>query len=239
VAGSQEFTAIAKLYELDEARDFDLLVLDTPPSRNALDFLDAPGRLIQFFQGRAVRLFLKPAGLGGKLFGAGTGVVFSVMKRATGVDLLEDLAVFFRTLGGLIDGISERARRVGELLTDPGTALVIVTSPEHEPVEEAIFLHRRIREARVPFAGLVVNRVRVERPAAVPAGLRDTLGEELSGRVQAAADELAILAERDAGSILRLRRELGEPPTIVVPQLPEDVHDVDGLVDVARHLFDA
>src|SRR3712207_2556506 len=113
VAGSQEFTAIAKLYELDQSRQFDVLVLDTPPSRNALDFLDAPGRLIHFFQGRAVRLFVRPAGLGGRLFGAGTGVVFSVMKRATGIDLLEDLGVFFRTIGGLVDGIAERARRVG------------------------------------------------------------------------------------------------------------------------------
>ncbi len=237
VAGSQEFTAIAKLYELDQEGDFDLLVLDTPPSRNALDFLDAPGRLIQFFQGRAVRLFLKPAGLGGRLVGAGTGVVFGVMKRATGIDLLEDLAVFFRTIGGLIDGIAERARRVGELLEDPGTAFLVVTSPEHAPVEEAIYLHRKLREAAMPFAGVVVNRVRTERRAAVPAGLRESLGEDLAGRVQQAADELSALAARDAASIERLRDELHDPPTIVVPQLPGDVHDVDGLVRVAAHLF--
>src|SRR3954469_19204950 len=84
VAGSQEFTAIAKLYELDESGDFDVLVLDTPPARNALDFLDAPGRLTRFFQGRAIRMFLRPAGL----LGRGTGLVFSVLRRITGVDLL-------------------------------------------------------------------------------------------------------------------------------------------------------
>src|ERR671917_422784 len=89
VAGSQEFTAIAKLYELDQDGSYDLLVLDTPPSRNALDFLDAPQRLKGFFGGRAVRMFLRPAGLSGKVLGRGTGMVFSLLKRVTGVDLLQ------------------------------------------------------------------------------------------------------------------------------------------------------
>src|SRR6186713_1440065 len=97
VAGSQEFTAIAKLYELDQEGDYDVLVLDTPPSRNALDFLDAPGRLTRFFQGRTLRLFLRP----GRLLGRGTGLVFSVLQRVTGVDLLRDLSTFFRSLGGM------------------------------------------------------------------------------------------------------------------------------------------
>src|ERR1700760_3937762 len=103
VAGSQEFTAIAKLYELDQEGDYDLIVLDTPPSRNALDFLDAPGRLTGFFQGRAIRIFLRPAGL----LGRGSGLVFGLLRRVTGVDLLDDLSVFFRSLGGMIDGFSE------------------------------------------------------------------------------------------------------------------------------------
>src|SRR5919206_1507354 len=94
VAGSQEFTAIAKLYELDQEGGYDLLVLDTPPSRNALDFLDAPSRLTRFFQGRAIRMFLRPAGL----FGRGTGLVFSLLERVTGVDLLRDLSGLFRDL---------------------------------------------------------------------------------------------------------------------------------------------
>src|SRR3954465_2855102 len=159
VAGSQEFTAIAKLYELDQDGGYDLLVLDTPPSRNALDFLDAPGRLTHFFQGRAIRMFLRPAGLGGRILGRGTGLAFSVMQRVTGVDLLRDLSVFFRSLGGMIDGFTERARRVGALLEDPATTFLIVTAPRHDPVEEAIFLPRRLSEAGMPFGGLVVNRV--------------------------------------------------------------------------------
>src|SRR6201991_1845044 len=155
VAGSQEFTAIAKLYELDQSGEWDVLVLDTPPSRNALDFLDAPGRLTRFFQGRAIRMFLKPAGP----FGRGTGLVFGVLRRITGVDLLRDLSAFFHALSGMIDAFTERARRVGALLEDPATTFLIVTAPRHDPVEEAIYFHRKLADAAMPFGGLVVNRL--------------------------------------------------------------------------------
>jgi anion-transporting ArsA/GET3 family ATPase len=240
VAGSQEFTAIAKLYELDRDGDFDVLVLDTPPSRNALDFLDAPNRLTRFFQGRAIRMFLRPAGLSGRILGRGTGVVFGVLQRVTGVDLLRDLSVFFRTLGGMIDGFTERARRVGALLEDPATTFLIVTAPRHDPVEEAIFFHRKLREAGMPFGGLVVNRVH-QPPAdghAVPASVAAHLGPALAERVAAATRELSALAARDAANVRRLRDELGAPPTIVVPELEDDVHDVEGLALVRSHLFD-
>src|ERR687886_1580311 len=193
VAGSQEFTAIAKLYELDQEGGYDLLVLDTPPSRNALDFLDAPARLTRFFQGRAIRMFLRPAGI----LGRGTGLVFSLLERVTGVDLLRDLSVFFRSLGGMIDGFTERARRVGALLEDPATTFVIVTAPRHDPAEEAIFFHRKLREAGMPFGGLVVNRVHRAPEAAVPA----SLGPALGARVEQTTRELTALAERDAFNI--------------------------------------
>ena len=107
---------MAKLYELDRSGRFDVLVLDTPPSRNALDFLDAPDRLTGFLEGRALRVFLAPTGLAAKVVGRGTSVVFSVLKRLTGVDLLDDLSVFFRALGGLVDGFKERADGVKALL---------------------------------------------------------------------------------------------------------------------------
>jgi anion-transporting ArsA/GET3 family ATPase len=231
VAGSQEFTAIAKLYELDQAHEFDLLVLDTPPSRNALDFLDAPSRLSGFFQGRAIKMFLRPTGL----LGRGTGMVFGLLERITGVDLLHDLSVFFRALGGMIDGFTERARRVAALLEDPGTTFVIVTAPRHDPVEEAIFFHRKLTEASMPFGGLVVNRMHqaVELDGPLPA----ELGEELAARVQTAAHELAALAEREAVYVEQLRAALGDPPTIVVPELDGDVHDVAGLALMREHLF--
>jgi anion-transporting ArsA/GET3 family ATPase len=237
VAGSQEFTAIAKLYELDQEGDYDLLVLDTPPSRNALDFLDAPARLTGFFQGRAIKMFLRPAGLGGRILGRGTGVVFGLMERLTGVDLLHDLSVFFRALGGMIDGFTERAARVGALLEDPGTTFLIVAAPRHDPVEEAIFFHRKLADAHMPFGGLVVNRVHMVGSPDGAAALQAALGDDLAGRVATAAHELAALAEREAASLARLRDRLGDPPTIVVPELDGDVHDVEGLALVRAHLF--
>jgi anion-transporting ArsA/GET3 family ATPase len=231
VAGSQEFTAIAKLYELDQDGGYDLLVLDTPPSRNALDFLDAPGRLTGFFQGRAIRMFLRPSGL----LGRGTGMVFGLMERLTGVDLLHDLSVFFRALGGMIDGFTERARRVGALLEDPGTTFLIVTAPRHDPVEEAIFFHRKLAAASMPFGGVVVNRLHA--PPGPDGALPDGLDEDLAARVVTAAHEVQALAEREAASVERLRTELGDPPMILVPELDGDVHDVEGLALVRGHLF--
>src|SRR4051794_1611943 len=232
VAGSQEFTAIAKLYELDQEGGFDLLVLDTPPSRNALDFLDAPDRLTGFFQGRAIRIFLRPAGLGGRVIGAGTGVVFSVLRRVTGVDLLDDVSGFFRAMGGMIDDIAERGRHVKALLADPATTFLLISSLERDPVDETIYFHRRLREQKLPFGGLIVNRVRPEVPESaedLAGALEGELGSDLARRVARTAGEAAALASRDAANLARLRLALGDPPVVAVPQLPGDVHDLEGL----------
>src|SRR5271170_5757605 len=115
VAGSQELSAITKLYELHHERDFDVIVLDTPPSRNALDFLEAPTRLLGFLEGRALKVFVMPGGPTARLFGRSTGLVFAIFARVSGVDLLGDLSRFFRSLSGVIDGFGERARRVAYL----------------------------------------------------------------------------------------------------------------------------
>jgi anion-transporting ArsA/GET3 family ATPase len=242
VAGSQEFTAIAKLYELDREHDFDLLVLDTPPSRNALDFLDAPERLTDFFEGRALQVFLRPTGLGMRIVGRGTGVVFSVLKRVTGIDLLQDLSVFFRALGGLVDGFRERATQVGALLADPATTFLLVTSPEREPVEEAIFFRRKLADAGMPFGGLVINRVQDDTlgdidPEGLAEELEPELGRKLALKVVDNFRDFHVLAMRDRQSIARLADELGSPPTTLVPHLDDDVHDVEGLARIERYLF--
>ncbi|MDX6684862.1 MAG: hypothetical protein QOF86_990, partial [Baekduia sp.] len=200
VAGSQEFTAVAKLYDLDRSGEFDVIVLDTPPSRNALDFLDAPDRLTGFLEGRALRLFLAPTGIAARVVGRGTSVVFSVLRRVTGVDLMEDLSVFFSALSGVLDGFRERAAGVKELLTDPATTFLIVTSPEREPVDEAIFFHGKLLEARMDFGGLVVNRVHPldggPAQADLPA-LEKALGDPvLAGKVAKAYAEERALGER-------------------------------------------
>jgi anion-transporting ArsA/GET3 family ATPase len=242
VAGSQEFTAVAKLYELHRSGRFDVLVLDTPPSRNALDFLDAPDRLTAFFEGRALRLLLTPTGLAAKVMGRGTSVLFGALKRLTGVDLLRDLSLFFRALGGLFDGFRERAEGVKALLADPTTTFLVVSSPEREPVEEAIFFAGKLAEAGMPFGGLIVNRVTPAvgldaEPDAVAAELEPRLGAELAGKVAAAYRDARALARRDAEAIARLRAAVGDDDPVLVPQLGGDVHDVGGLARVHEHLF--
>jgi anion-transporting ArsA/GET3 family ATPase len=241
VAGSQEFTAVAKLYELDRSGLYDVLVLDTPPSRNALDFLDAPDRLTGFFEGRALRVFLAPTGLAARVVGRGTSVVFSVLKRLTGVDLLEDLSVFFRALGGLIEGFKERAAGVKALLRDEGTTFVVVSSPEREPVEEAIFFAGKLRDAGMRFGGLVINRVHPldgGPPEADLEALTKALGDpKLAAKVARTYAEERALAERDQAAIEHLCAATGERNPIVIPQLDGDVHDVDGLVAIHGHLF--
>ncbi len=233
VAGSQEYTAMAKLYELDRDGGFDTIVLDTPPSRNALDFLDAPERLTGFLEGRALRALLVPTGFAARVVGRGTSVLLHGLRRVTGVEMLDDLSGFFRSLAGLLDGFRERASGVQRLLADPATGFVIVTSPEREPVEEAIFFGRELARAGLPFAGLIVNRVHAPVRGDVPGGL----GPALGAKVREAAAEVEVLAGRDSAAIARLATELDAPDPAVVPHLAGDVHDVDGLVAIYRHLF--
>ena len=241
IAGSQEFSAVAKLYEISRSERFDVVVLDTPPSRNALDFLDAPDRLTDFFEGRALKLFLVPTGIAAKVMSRGTTVVFAILKRLSGVDLLDDVAALFRALGGLIDGFREIAAAVKALLADPATTFLIVTSPEREPAAEAVFFHGKLREAGMPFGGLIVNRAAVADASlgdvvAVRAALRGELGDALAGKVAQSVADHQQLAARDAESIERLKVTLDEPDPIVVPRLDGDVQDVDGLLALYRHL---
>ena len=147
VAGSQEYMAMEKLFELHREGRYDLLVLDTPPSASAFDFLEAPGKLAAFIDSRSLQLFTAPGRLGLRLFGRGGGVLFSVMRRATGIDLLEDLSEFFRSFGDMSRGFRERAEHVQSLLASPRTAFVLVTSPRRRAIGEAVEFHRRLFDA--------------------------------------------------------------------------------------------
>ena len=129
LAGSQEYMAMEKLFELYAEDRYDLLVLDTPPTRNALDFLEAPRRLMQFIEGRALQVFMRPTGFGMRVFGRGTSMMFSVLRRVTGVEVLEDLSEFFQAFSGMVGGFRERAKRVNELLARPETTFLVVCGP--------------------------------------------------------------------------------------------------------------
>jgi anion-transporting ArsA/GET3 family ATPase len=247
IAGSQEFTAVAKLYELAQEGGWDLLVLDTPPSRNALDFLDAPDRLGAFFEGRALQALLRGGGAGLRLLGRGTGLVMGLLSRVTGAQLLSDLSDFFRLLGGLLGGFRERAAQVEALLRAPDTTFLLVSSPEREPIDEAVFFHERLEAAGMTLGGAIVNRIHTDAhagdpPADLPALLeRDAgLSPALAARVADAYTVEHALAQRDTANVAQLTERLGAGvPIVRVPLLDGDVHDVGGLARLHAELFRA
>jgi len=244
LAGSQEYMAMEKLFELQTEGEYDLLVLDTPPTRNALDFLDAPKRLTQFIEGRSLRVFMKPTGLAARVAGRGASVALSVFKRLVGFDLLADLAEFFNAFSSMVDGFQARAKRVNKLLGEPTTCFLVVCGPQGEPVDEAVYFHRKLVEAKLPFGGVIVNKVHYPAEELrnggedLPGALAEKLGDEdLAQRVVANFSDYQALAERDARNIERLAKELRTKGVIRVPYLDEDVHDLAGLAEINRYLF--
>jgi anion-transporting ArsA/GET3 family ATPase len=242
VSGSQELTAIAKLYELDQSEQFDLLVLDTPPSRNALEFLDAPGRLNSFLEGKALKAFMRPTGFGVRALSRGALPLLGGLRRITGIDLITDLTVFFGLLGDMTNDFSERAAQVDELLHADTTAFVLVTSAAREPIDEAIWFGQRLETDGLPFAGVVVNRVHHDllgdrEPRELGTALAKALPASLAGRVAENFRDYHVLARRDDQNVARLARELDDARLLLVPQLDDDVHDIEGLLRVHRYLF--
>jgi len=255
LAGSQEYMAMEKLFELHTEGRFDLLVLDTPPTRNALDFLDAPRRLTQFIEGRSLRVFMRPTGIAARVAGRGATVALGVLKRIVGFDLLADLAEFFNAFSGMVDGFQARAKRVNSLLSDPHTCFLVVCGPQGEPIDEAVYFHRKLVEAKLPFGGVIVNKVHypAERlrgdggdleaalaekfDASPPSGVEQAAREDLAARVAANFADYQALAERDARNIEHLAAELRSKGVIRVPYLDEDVHDLGGLAEINRYLF--
>jgi anion-transporting ArsA/GET3 family ATPase len=249
VSGSQEFSAVAKLYELERSDRFDLLVLDTPPSRNALDFLEAPGRLTSFLEGRTLRTLARPTGLGMRVLGRGASPLLGALRRVTGVDLLSDLSTFFGLLGDMTDDFSARAGQVQRMLCAPTTTFLLVTVALAPAIDEAIWFRRTLEAGGMPFGGVIVNRFHHDMlgeadPGDVAGLLANRLSPGLAERVAANFDDYHLLARRDRRNLARLIAELGatgaggalaEP--ILVPHLDGDVHDIDGLERIRRFLF--
>jgi anion-transporting ArsA/GET3 family ATPase len=233
VAGSQEFSAVAKLYELDRDGGFDSIVLDTPPSRNALDFLDAPARLMRFFDGRALRLLIAQGGLAGRA----SAPFLGVLGRLTGAGVLREIAAFFTAIGGMVDGLGARAAAVEQLLRDPATTFVVVSSPRRAVVEETIAFARELRAAKLMLAALVVNRVHPAGPPAPPqAALDQLLGERLGELVSASVVERDVRAAADAAGLARLRESFAGLATVAIPELEGELEDLAGLERLALYL---
>ena len=255
-AGTQEYMAMEKLGQLraEAGRDgrWDLIIVDTPPSRSALDFLDAPKRLGSFLDGRFIRLLSAPAKAGGragfKVFSVGVNVVTTTLSKVLGGQLLQDVQTFVAALDTMFGGFRERADQTYALLKDSETAFVVVAAPERDALREASFFAGRLDEEGMPLAGLVVNRIQrvaapsltAERALAAAEQLADADDPSPTAataegllRLHASLAETAARQER-----LAARFTAGHPgiPVVEVPASAQDIHDLDGLREIATAL---
>ncbi len=252
-AGTQEYMAMEKLSQLRAQADadgrWDLIIVDTPPSRSALDFLDAPERLGSFLDGRFIRVLTAPArGAGrgiGRLLGAGFGLFANVLTKILGAQLLTDLGSFVAAVDTMFGGFRERAVATYELLKDPGTSFVVVAAPERDALREASFFVERLDDDQMPLAGLVLNRVAQTRMRDLSAAEATVAADHVAQTSPATASLLRLHAQRQrsVGDQERLaQRFIGAHPSVAIAQviaLPEDVHDLNGLRQVGELLVGA
>jgi anion-transporting ArsA/GET3 family ATPase len=223
-SGTQEYMAMEKLGQLRRADEWDLIVVDTPPSRSALDFLDAPQRLGRFLDGRLIRMLVVPAKVGGraylKVLNAATGVVAGVLTRVLGAQVLRDVQTFVSALDTMFGGFRERAEYTYRLLRAPGTAFLVIAAPEPDALREASYFVERLAQEGMPLAGLVLNKVH-QSPAARLSGARslaaaETLQADQDGRDASGHDQ-----PRDVAEILEQDDASGAVPGGADTALPQ------------------
>jgi anion-transporting ArsA/GET3 family ATPase len=240
-SGTQEYMAMEKLSQLRARDEWDLIVVDTPPSRSALDFLDAPARLSRFLDGRMLRLLLAPARSGGRsmfsLVTASFGLFSRAVQKILGAQLLTDLSGFVAALDSMFGGFRQRADETYRILQDPQTSFLLVAAPERDAIREAQYFAERLVAERMPLAGLVLNRTHSTEIPEIGAEAAEAAAAVLTeaGDHQVTADALRI----HAGLLRQIDREVRVAatftdtfpavPAVAVAAQPADVHDVDGL----------
>jgi anion-transporting ArsA/GET3 family ATPase len=246
-SGTQEYMAMEKLGQLAATGDWDLIVVDTPPSRSALDFLDAPQRLSTVLDGRIIRMLSAPARAGGlgirKIVGAGFGLFAKAVSTIIGGQLLQDASAFVQAFDSMFGGFRQRATATYTLLRSPGTAFLVVATPEADALREASYFVERLAADHMPLAGLVVNRthpVLAELPAAKALATAEELRRTGTAPVAAAvlrihADRVAV-AGREKRLLARFTKAHPSVAVVGVPALPADVHDLGGLQEIGMRL---
>ncbi|WP_190819383.1 ArsA family ATPase [Saccharopolyspora pogona] len=246
-SGTQEYMAMEKLGQLSAAGTWDLIVVDTPPSRSALDFLDAPQRLSTVLDGRLIKMLSSPARVGGKglrkIVGAGFGMFAKAVSTIIGGQLLADAAAFVQAFDSTFGGFRVRAAQTYRLLRSPGTAFLVIAAPEPDALREATYFVERLAGERMPLVGLVANRTHP-----VVAGLTGTRAATAAEEMEATgsaplaaavlrvhADRVAV-AEREKRLLARFTRAHPDVSLVGVPALPSDVHDLAGLREIGRRL---
>ena len=248
LSGTQDYMAMEKLYELYGDGKYDLIVIDTPPTRNALDFLDAPRRMTDFFESKILRWFLLPYMKAGggvmRVANVAAGTFLRVVKRIVGAEILEDTAEFFGNLEGMYEGFKQRARDVAALLKSNVTSFVVVTSPYEDSVTEATYFAARLDESDLPFGALVVNRVHPK----IGDGI-DVRSRQIS-RLEQGGEEARVLARLleneeafmrvvrlEEKNLENLARRIPRHQWVRVPYLEQEAVDLPGLIAITEELF--
>jgi anion-transporting ArsA/GET3 family ATPase len=246
LSGTQEYMAMEKLYELHDSGGFDLIVVDTPPTRHALDFLDAPRRLTRMLDNRVFRILMVPTRTTLRVGSVAAQAFLRTISRVVGTEPVEDVVSFFRSFEGMEQGFRERAALVTDLLAATETAFVLVTSPRRDAVEEAEFFAARLVDGQFSVDALVVNRVHPHYCDIDPAVLRahavelaehdDPAFARLAARYANLA-EFEEVAARERRELAGLEDRLGDASVAHVPELGYDVHDFTALRAVGDHLL--
>jgi len=243
LAGSHEYMAMEKLFELAQDERFELVVLDTPPTRHALDFLEAPDRLLAFLDVGVLRFFLRPYFVAGRLtvkVATRTGAaLLKIADRFMGLQFLQELSEFFLAFEGMYDGFRKRAAEVHALLRAESTGFVLVAGPQPQALEEALFFHHRLVEKRMSFVAFLVNRVHTDpaRERGARRGGRAVMAPELGALLTTTLREQQVLARVERRAVARLEVDTRERP-VLVPELEQDVHDLRGLAAFAELVFE-
>jgi anion-transporting ArsA/GET3 family ATPase len=234
LSGTQEYMAMEKLHELVESGDFDVVVVDTPPTRNALDLLDAPRRLTRFLENRLFRALLLPTRVSLRAVGLATQALLRTLSKVAGAEIVQDAVAFFQAFEGMEEGFRTRAGAVRELLADPSTAYVLVTSARPDAIAEAGFFAEKLSERDIAAAALVVNRIHPHfgGAASAPTGFSGPLAALVVNM-----ETLNDVARREEGSYAALAEQVSPAPVGRIPLFGQDVHDLVGLQRAADVLF--
>ena len=243
LSGTQEYMAMEKLYELHDEKRFDLIVVDTPPTRNALDFIDAPRRLTRLLDNRIFRLLIMPTRAYVKAVSFATQAFLRTVSKVVGGEVVSDAVAFFQAFEGMEQGFRERALHVQELLSDPATAFVLVGSPRRDAVQEALFFAQKLQEAKIGVDALIVNRLHPRFGAGGAGGADRERANSLASSPELASlyanlADFRDIAEREDHHFEALAEQVAPAPVARVPFLADDVHDLGGLLTVAGYLFE-
>ena len=234
LSGTQEYMAVEKLYELHSSGQFDLVVVDTPPTRHALDFLEAPRRLTRFLNNRIFRLLMMPTRAGLRAVNLATQLFLRTVAKVIGGEVVREAVAFFTAFEGMEQGFRDRASRVEALLAAPTTRYVLVAAPRRAAVEEATYFADRLAGASAQVAVLVINRMFPRfGPPISPAPARASTG---FGALAANLADLDAVAGAEEDHVRALARRTPNAVMVRVPFLADEVHDLDGLRMVGTYL---